>query len=63
MKDEKLGLVAGLILLASTTAVLLKHKAVGLILGAVGLWFAIALGLSKRKKGRVTAEIRKTEEY
>lgn len=62
MKDENLGLVAGLTMMASITAVLLEHKAVGLILGAVGLSFAIALGLSKRKKGRAIAENRKTEE-
>lgn len=56
MKDEILGLIAGLILFASTTAVLLEQKIAGVFLGVVGLAFAVALGLSKRAKNKGRAK-------
>ena len=48
----KLGLVAGLALFASATASLLDHKMVAFGLGAIGISFAVALGLSARAKNR-----------
>jgi hypothetical protein len=51
-KNGNLGLVAGLALLASTTAGLLGHQIVALGLGIVGIAFAVALGLSKRAKNK-----------
>lgn len=48
--NGNLGLIAGLALLASTTAGLLGHQIVAASFGFIGIAFAVALGLSKRAK-------------
>lgn len=48
--NENLGLVAGLALLASTTAGLLGYPLAGLGIAALGIVAGVALGLSKRNK-------------
>ncbi|MND27179.1 hypothetical protein D3C80_176400 [compost metagenome] len=51
MKNENFGLVAGLVGLASITAIWVGHYAIGISLGTISIVFAIRLGLSKRDKG------------
>lgn len=50
MNDGNLGLAAGLALVAGATAGSLGDQTVAAVLGAIGIAFAVALGLSKRAK-------------
>jgi hypothetical protein len=52
MKNENLGIVAGLASLASITVFWIGHSAIGLLLGFISIAFAVRLGLSKRYKGK-----------
>ncbi|MPQ69307.1 hypothetical protein [Pseudomonas sp. MWU12-2323] len=56
MIDENLGLVAGLLLFASTTAGLFGHKIGASVLGTIGITFAVRLGWSKRTQSRAQAK-------
>ena len=53
--NGNLGLVAGLALFASASAGLLGHQMIAAGLGVIGIAFAVALGLSKRKKNKLRA--------
>lgn len=50
MKNENLGLMAGLSTLSGIMALWLNHWLTGAVLAGIGITFAILLGLSKRSK-------------
>jgi len=59
--NGNLGLVAGLALLASVTFGLIGSPLAGLGLGVLGIVFAVALGISKRKKSQAQPEYDNTD--
>jgi len=51
-RDGNLGLAAGLFMAGFQVCLLLEHKKVAVVVGAIGLAFAVRLGLLKRAAGK-----------